>query len=393
MASRSSRRKSASGGKRDDIARLLRDGAMLRDPSAGLLRTASELEALGLAQPVVREYVVCADPQDKDFPPRNRHCRGRIYLDADLDEPGHEYRCPECERPVFPRGFGKKHHRELRARVLPEGVKSYIRKELATLKVDVKGLGDGAFRVDLGDVGVFLCIVDYCGEDRLHSRDWAKTNPTCYVTVNPDHDDDRFLPENWLTKVTLADVVAGKANLGNVLKELAAAAPPVDVVDASVPVYSKTVSPIVAESRSRYDASRRFVVEVGPRTIRVEGEEVVAPQAVVRFRVFGILWKQFLQDLSYGLQLDRFKSLKLSEIVKRLEEEKQESVEDVEAIRKAINRLQSDIETAVKRKLGLPISREDIIQTIPWKGYGSGEHGYQINPRTVCARPFQSHSA
>ena len=50
--------------------------------------------------------------------------------------------------------------------------------------------------------------------------------------------------------------------------------------------------------------------------------------------------------------------------MKRLEEEKHESVEDVEAIRKAINRLQSDIDTAVKKKLGLPINREDVIQTL-----------------------------
>lgn len=393
MASQSSRRKNASNDNREDIARLLRDGVIHRDPSAQLLSAASQLEKLGLVRPALREYVLCSNPKDNDFPPRNRHCQGQIYLENNMDEPGHDYRCPTCDRPVFPQRLGKQRHKELRAQVLPEGVKAYVRNELAKLRVDVKDIADGALRVNLGDMGVFLCILDYCNENRFHSRDWAKTNPTCYLTVDPTHT-DRFLSEEWLTKVTLADIITGKINLNDTLNALAVSGTPAAVVEASVPVYSKTVSPIVAEQSARHDRQRRFVVEVGPKTVHVEGEQVVAPQAGIRFEIFHILWERFLDDLKEGRNPDDFTLIKLADIVKKLKKQKRDAIEDVEdededSIRRAINRLQVDIETAFKKKVGDPMDREDIIQTCPWKGLDGGEYGYRINPKTVCASPFQ----
>jgi len=394
MRSRSSPRKSGSSSSRQEVDRLLRDGVVLHDPAEESLRTAERLGALKVLQARVREYVRCANPEDRDFQScRNRSCPGLIYIEDNLDEPGHDYRCGDCERPVFPFRHGKRRYKELRTKVLPEAVKSYVRAELSKLKSDVRDLADGVYRVEGGQLGVVVCVLDYCGDQRFVTRDWASTNPTCYVAVNGDHVEQRFLQEDWIARITLGQVISGEVNFPDLIGKLAEQGPPASVTKASVPVYSKTVPSIVAESPGAYETPRRFVVEVGPRTVRVEGEEVVAPQAGVRFRVFGILWKQFLHDLSAGLPLDEFKSLKLSEIAKRLEEEKQDSVEDVDAIRKAVNRLQSDVETAVKRKLGLAIGREDIIQTLPWKGYEGGEYGYRINPRTVCARPFQAPSA
>lgn len=391
MASKSSRRKSASNDSCEEIACLLRNEAH-RDPSAELLRAADHLKELGLARPMVREYVLCADPQDRDYPPpRNRHCQGRIYIEENLDEPGHDYRCPECERPVFPQRLGKRRHKELRAKINPEGVKAYVRNELAKLRVDVKDVAEGAFRVDLGDMGVILCILDYCSENRFHSRDWAKTNPTCYLIVDSAHA-ERLLPEEWLTKVALADIIVGKVSLVETLNALAISDPPASMVEASVPVYSKTVSPIIVEKPSGPGKQRRFLVEVGPKTVRIEGEEVVAPQAGIRLEVFLILWEQFLDDLNECRDTDDFTPLKLSDIIKKLEERKGKDIEDENSIRRAINRLQSDIEAAFKRKVGDPMNREDIIQTCPWKGHGN-EHGYRINPRTVCISPFQKHPA
>ena len=58
-------------------------------------------------------------------------------------------------------------------------------------------------------------------------------------------------------------------------------------------------------------------------------------------------------------------------------------------MRRAVNRLQADIETTVKRKLGSAIGREDIIQTCRWRGVvGEEDHGYRLNPSSVAIRPF-----
>ena len=65
-----------------------------------------------------------------------------------------------------------------------------------------------------------------------------------------------------------------------------------------------------------------------------------------------------------------------------------EYIDDETRVRRALNYLQFDIETAVKKKLGLPIDRQDIVQTCRWKGHGEADHRYRINPFTVTARPF-----
>jgi hypothetical protein len=59
-------------------------------------------------------------------------------------------------------------------------------------------------------------------------------------------------------------------------------------------------------------------------------------------------------------------------------------------VRRTINRLQTDLMTALRKKRGLPVGREDIVETCRWSGQGGHQFGYRINPRTVAARPRQS---
>ncbi len=146
MASQSSRRKSGSSVSREQVDRLLRDGSVYREPPPPLLHTAADLEKTRILETRIREYVLCADPQDRDFPPKNRHCPGRVYIDDALDEAGHDFRCPECERPVFPFRYRKRRRRELRVKVDREGVLAFVRSRLAELKSKVKEISRGVFR-------------------------------------------------------------------------------------------------------------------------------------------------------------------------------------------------------------------------------------------------------
>jgi hypothetical protein len=45
---------------------------------------------------------------------------------------------------------------------------------------------------------------------------------------------------------------------------------------------------------------------------------------------------------------------------------------------------------AIKRKLGVPISREDIVQTCHMKGQSDTSGGYRINPFSVAVRPLRA---
>ncbi|MBI5787826.1 MAG: hypothetical protein HZA78_03090 [Candidatus Schekmanbacteria bacterium] len=338
----------------------------------------------------IREYVLCANTQDRDFPPRNRYCRGRIYVEDEFDEAGYEYRCPECERPVFPSRHQKKRFKELHIKVSREGVKSYIFNQLGKLKVNVKDIAEGVYKVDLGNLGVVVCIVDYCCDSKYLAHDWASNNSACYIAVNPKDFEERFLDEEWLARVSLADLVSGQVDLEAILQKIPDF-PPRTVLKASIPVYTKGHLPIVPESITPPQKGRRFVVEVGVEVVLVEGETVIFPQARMRFHVFQILYEQFLDDLKNNVLPGDFRTLNVDNLSNAVEERTGKEVEDVTSIRRTVNRIQTDIETTLKKKLGLPIDREDIIQTCRWQGGGKDdEFGYRLNPSTVAIRPFQS---
>jgi len=390
MASRSYRRKSASSVDREETSKLFRDGTVIQNPTKTLLEAAERLGKLGLVETLIREYVLCADPKDADFPPKNRHCPGQIYLKDGFDESGYEYRCPDCERPVFPKGYRKQRHRELYTEVSAQGVESYISAQLTKFNENVKRIADACYRVDLGDMGVVVCIADYCAEGKFLTRDWAATHPTCYIVVNPKGFEERFLEEEWLQRVSLVDVVSGMVDLEKILREQATSGPPPSVMNVSVPVYTKGPAPVIIEPLQPSVKNRQFVVESGPNIVLLEGKIVVAPQAGIRFHIFHILWIRFLEDLKDGLPPSDFHPINVEDLASKIHENTNQYIDDLTIIRRAINRLQRDIETAVKRKLGLPIDRGDIIQTCLWKGQDEGEYGYRINPFTVAARPFQT---
>jgi len=67
MASPSSRRKNDLSVNREHVVRLLRDGAVISNPSQDVLKTAARLEKEGLVETRVREFILCAEPQDPTF--------------------------------------------------------------------------------------------------------------------------------------------------------------------------------------------------------------------------------------------------------------------------------------------------------------------------------------
>src|SRR5262249_1903126 len=144
--SRSYPRKSGSSVSPDIVGRLLRDGEAFQKPSDEISATANFLETTGLVRNTRREYVVCANPQDADFPPRNRQCTGLIHLDASLDEAGNDLICPECDRPVYPVRYRKQRFHELRVSVLADGVESFVLSLLTRARIAVTRLEPGVFR-------------------------------------------------------------------------------------------------------------------------------------------------------------------------------------------------------------------------------------------------------
>src|SRR5262249_5003933 len=102
---------------------------------------------------------------------------------------------------------------------------------------------------------------------------------------------------------------------------------------------------------------------------------------------FRFLWLQFLEDLPVS-DAKAFRALSIENLRTKLDEQLETHTEDNMNIRRTVNRLQEDIVEVIKRELGLPISREDIIETLDWS-VATQTHGYRLNPVTVVVGPFR----
>lgn len=370
--------------------RLLDSGARHDEPSDELIAAAEHLQRDQIIEFRIREYVRCAEPRDRDFPPRNRSCQGRIYLDDSLDEDGNEIRCPACDRPVRPYSLEKLRHRNLQTTVSHDGAVAWVRARLEELSSDVRELESGAFRVaDVGDLGIVVCVVDAdgCADSRFNSRDYAITNPVCYVTIDPRTPEARLLNDGWMCHVGLADLVACVINLDRTLAELAEAPSTTSVAKVDIPVCAKGHVHIQPEQAPQPD--RVFFVELCDSVVRINGEVIINPQAGPRLVFFRILWKQFLEDLAEGLAAEAFRAMNMRTLLVAMEE-RGHRPKDETNLRRVINNAQSEIEKAVKRKLGLPIGREDIVQTCRVTTHADTTGGYRLNPFSVAVRPSQA---
>jgi len=359
-------------------------------PSPDVLAAAGHLRGLGVIDTEEREFVKCANHEDADFPPRNRDCPGRIYLDDHLHDSGGELRCPDCDRAVFPDQYSKQRFFELRVRVLRDGVMSFLEELLSKLDPAVRQGGEGVLNLKVGDGAVNVCVVDYCQDQKVFSRDRAAFCPTCYVAVNARDFEARFLPEDWIHRVLLADVICDTKNLNDLVRSAVQQGEPTDLRHASIPVCDKRPLPVVIEPAKPTAADgRRFVVEVGEGVVRIEGVQVIAKQAGPRFVIFQTLWQHFLGDLQQGIPPADFTATPIHDLMTALETQTDKRYPDETTVRRTINLLQTDIEKTLKQTLGLPIDREDVVQTCDWTGQRDSSFGYRINPFTVAVRPFQ----
>lgn len=390
MQSQSSRQKNASRVAREHATALLDDGARIDNPCDRLVAAAEHLRSEGLIDFHLCEYVNCVEPRDADFPPRNRNCPGRINLEDGRDEDGDEIRCPSCDRPVRPYALGKLRHRMLRTTVSQSGVIAWVRTQLAGVSSEVRDVDESTFHVsEFGELGVMVCVVDADSraDSKFNTRQYATTNPICYVTISPRVPEGRFLKDEWVRRVALVDLLVGVADMRKYLTELAESSPPDSVGRVDIPVYAKGNVLIQPKERPRSD--RVFCVELSESVVRIDGEIVVNPQAGPRLKLFRVLWRQFIKDLADGRSSDEFAALSMRQLLKSMKNEGHNYTDET-SLRKVINNLQSDIETAVKRKLGKPIGREDVVQTCRMTSQSDTTGGYRLNPFSVAIRPLQT---
>ncbi|MBF0141212.1 MAG: hypothetical protein HQL74_13155 [Magnetococcales bacterium] len=367
----------------------MRDGWSIADPNDDVLADAQRLQSVGLVHIHRHDFVVCADARDKDFPPLVRNCQARIYLNANLDEDGGEFRCPECDRVVYPNLDGKQRHVELKCHVLPAGTIAFIREELESLG-SCRELADGVFRCNHVDGEVIACLVEICREPKYLSRDFAAVNSMVFIAIDSRNRDQRLLDEPWLIRTSLTALWVGTDDLATLAKTALARGSPATLSNASLPVYNKMVPPLSHTTAQKVKKERRFVVEFGTDFIRVEGRIVVTAKAAAQVRVFGILWKRFLKDLLEGRVIEDFRPIPLEKIADTFQGSNSREAVDAITVRRHLNRLQNDLTQTIRQELGIPIEREDIIENLRGEDHTRKNTGYRINPLKVFPQASRS---
>lgn len=127
-----------------------------------------------------------------------------------------------------------------------------------------------------------------------------------------------------------------------------------------------------------------FVMEIGPKTVCINGVEVIAAQARTAYGVMQVLVTAFVQDLLAGNAPSGFLCQSPAEITDQLQKDKRTTdAVDEDVIRRTINRLQENVETRL-RKAGFAAERDSIIQVSP----NAAKEGYRLNPFMVAIRPL-----
>lgn len=390
MVSRSSRRKNASKSSPELLDKLLADGTQSR-PSAELRVAADDLVERGIIALDERQYVRCANAEDtEDFRyVKNRNCRGRVYLEDGLDLYGDDYKCPDCDRPIYP--GKKKQYDEWRVRLLPNGVKAFVESALKEAGLTWKEKAPWGFRVDVGDEEVWLCIVDFCESCQHMTREWAvaNQNKALWLVVHPRGKTERFLQEDWLPVVSLSELLTGGASLNSLLQARAACNPATNLGNPSLPIYTKgRRHPATFETEMPPNPDRLFIVQVGDREVFVNSHRVIARQSSTAFAIFNILHKRFLARFAEDANDEDATAIPAKELCSLLYDDTGGEPASEESLGKAIGRIRQNIEKAIKKNTGMPIDECDVIETVRWKGIGEGEYGYRLNPVSVAIRPF-----
>ena len=174
--------------------------------------------------------------------------------------------------------------------------------------------------------------------------------------------------------------MAGEVELKRLLRTAADQGRPTTLINASVPIYAGGARPIVARPPET-PPLRQFVLRITHDQAHLEGVLIASRKAPAQLLVLQILAKHFMRSLISMTSMTPG-LLSADHIADRLQRLTKKEREDRESVRKSINRLHDTIADRIKRTLGLPIGREDIIETVPWQGQ-QDPYGYRVNPLSV----------
>lgn len=360
---------------RDLVRWLLRNGARFPEPAPDILKTASWLEGLGAIETRRLRTVRCANPLDQDFPPSDRDCRGLVELYAGADEGSGDYRCPDCDRVLYPEADDKQIVDTLSVVVSRSGIEALLLTRLGEAAAGARFTA-GVLHVSVGHRAGAIILAEYCTDGYWLSVTTVRLQPWLYITLSSDAA-WRMAADPAIAHLELADILLDDLDLPAILAARSTAPPQVAAV-LDMPVYALGARPSSPAATSS-DAPRRFMLRLSPEGVAIDDLLVVPASHATAYAIMRHLVTRLASALG---SVDGVGAVSVDELADELGKDLPHAI-DAESIRRALNRTRKEITTTVRRLNGTPIDDNDIIEAVSRTGSLSKQQGYRLNPRTV----------
>jgi hypothetical protein len=358
------------------FASLLRHEQRFQDPGADIVEAAAELQALSLIRLRHGEAVFCANPNDRDFPPRDPDCRGLIELHPGADEGAGDYACPICDRVVHPTLKAKERAQVLTTSLDQQGIERFVKQQLGPTSGEL-AFEKGTFVLPGRPQNRFICIVDFCTDPLFLDREWIETQPCIYITVDPRV--RIHLGTRHVRSVQMVDLVCGDVALDELLDQASRADPLASRTSPALRAYPRASSGPEPTERLRDRPSRKFAVGLIGDGIVVEGTAIECDGSGLPYLSFAELMQQAASDVGSGREIAPLTARKIAE---RIDEKIPGATVDPDSVQKALKRLDRSIVERLKQA-GLSVGEGEVIENVARVGKYRGRHGFRLNSDRV----------
>ncbi len=238
------------------------------------------------------------------------------------------------------------------------------------------GFTSGVLNIPVGNRPGALILVDYCTDSYWLSVSTARLQPWLYITVCPDAA-SRMAADPAISRVELAEILLEDLDLSAILAARVTV-PPRLAGNLDMPVYAlgaRPSSPAYPPPR----IPRCFKVSLSGEGVRVDELLVVPASQSPACAIMQVLVTRMAKALADGSDVA---SITIGKLADEIAKGSTEAI-DAESVRRALNRMRSQITITIRRVVGAPIDDNDIIETVSRMGSRLGEQGYRLNPRSV----------
>ena len=307
----------------------------------------------------------------RDFPPAARDCDGLVVLRGHADEGGGEYRCPTCERIVYPDADGKERLETLTILLRPQGIEKFLIKHCGK---DARGrqFQDGVLTLPIEGVNACICLPEFCSNSLLLRRSAALSQTTIYVTVEPDAQ-RRMLQDVGIAHVALPRILTGEVDLCSMLRDRVRNGP-LACSNVDVPVYGFGVT-VIGPRVEPVPLSRRFTIKLNSEGFWVDDLLVVKAERKTAILILRGLVHRFAEDVGAGSEVAAMSVDDIADAVERAGDPESDEKRDPTPSAGRSTVSATRLHETIRKTTGKPIGEYDIIETVSRSGAGRAQRG------------------